>query len=109
MHAVADWLHGNGQCKSVIEERDTVFCPGLGLIKIGGQPVARGARRGDEVGTCLGEVVGGPMAAWAEWLHEETQDPGNRPDRKIGDNLVEASLDGGEARLHAPSQKWQVI
>src|SRR5579864_1499016 len=45
----------------------------------------------------------------AERLDHKAEQPCHRPHREIGDDLVKARLDGGEARLHAVLQQWEIV
>ncbi len=110
VHAVADRLHGDRLGEGALEQRKSMIALGFGRMEqVHRQTVARRARLGDEFGAAVGDAIGGSAPAAAERQDEEAQQPADRPDREIGENLVEARLDGGKACLHAPFEQRKII
>ena len=83
VHAVADWLHLDGQREGALELRNAGFGLGRGrIIEIDRKSVARRAWIGEEVGAGVGDAVGSTAAARAERRNEEGRatapvEPGN--------------------------------
>jgi len=66
------------------------------MENIGGEALARGRRHEQKAGAGLRQTIGGAAAAHAERQQHEAKEPGGRPHRQVGQDLIEARFDGSK-------------
>src|SRR5262249_23590192 len=106
VQAVAQRLRRNHECEGALEAREPLVADAV--EDIDSETVAPGRRREQDLGAGPREPVGGTAAAQAERQQQGTKEPRHRPGGGIGEDRIEARLDGGEARFHAPRDERQV-
>src|SRR5262245_35147656 len=106
VQALAQRLRRDREREGALEAREPLVADAV--EDVDGEPLARRRRVEQDLGAGAREPVGRAALVEPERQHHKAKEPRHRPVGEIGEDRIEARLDGGEALFHAPRYERQV-